>query len=380
MNRSHPSHAEDPDETFMRRAIELAQRGQGSVEPNPMVGCVLVRDHQVIGEGFHQSFGGPHAEVEALHSLGDRDANGATAYVSLEPCCHHGKTPPCTDALIKAGIARVVVAMSDPFPMVDGGGLKQLRHAGIEVTQGVLEAEALTLAEPYLKRVRTGKPWVIAKWAMTLDGRIATVTGESQWISGESSRSDAHLLRSRVDAIAVGMGTVEADNPSLNARFENPEQIAPRIASRVVFCRNRLPKETSRLVTSADQIPLLLVVHPTTDPDGVQKLLSLGAEAITVQSEDKIKMVDQALTKFGQRSMTNLMIEGGGELLASFFEADQIDECHVYVAGVVVGGTKASGPIGGSGIGPIDQAPRFCLQSIRQFESDVKLVYRRSRG
>ncbi len=221
------------DTQQMQRAIALARRGEGFVEPNPMVGCVLVRDGNVVGEGWHQRFGGPHAEVVALQAAGG-DARGATAYVSLEPCCHHGKTPPCTQALIDAGVARVVIAMHDSFAEVAGGGVKQLREAGIEVTVGLLDDEARQLNAPYLKLIEQGRPWVIAKWAMTLDGRIASKTGSSQWISGEASRAIGHGLRGRVDAIIVGRGTAAADDPLLTTRLSDGNK-PPRTATRVVF-------------------------------------------------------------------------------------------------------------------------------------------------
>ncbi|MED5287204.1 MAG: bifunctional diaminohydroxyphosphoribosylaminopyrimidine deaminase/5-amino-6-(5-phosphoribosylamino)uracil reductase RibD, partial [Planctomycetota bacterium] len=207
----------EQDENWMRKAIDLALRGQGQVEPNPMVGCVLVRDNQLVAEGWHQQYGGDHAEVDAIAKAAG-SARGATAYVTLEPCCHQGKTPPCIDALIQAGVARVVVAQVDPFEHVSGKGIAALQRAGILTEVGILEAEAKILNAPYLYRIRHGLPWVIAKWAMTLDGRIATRTGSSQWISNETSRQKVHQIRSRMDGIMVGIGTALADDPSLTPR------------------------------------------------------------------------------------------------------------------------------------------------------------------
>jgi diaminohydroxyphosphoribosylaminopyrimidine deaminase/5-amino-6-(5-phosphoribosylamino)uracil reductase len=368
------------DDYFMRRALELARAGQGLVEPNPMVGCVLVHDGEIIGEGYHRAFGGPHAEIEALRSLDGRSAKGATAYVSLEPCCHQGKTPPCTEALIAAQIRRVVVALNDPYPRVDGGGVKRLREAGIEVATGVLEKEANNLCAPYLKRIQIGRPWVIAKWAMTIDGKIATRNGESQWITNETSRQDVHQLRSRVDAVAVGMGTVVADDPMLNARLPDPTSSPKRIASRVVFCRNRLPEANSRLVASAGQIPLLLVAAPTVDAARLDQLQSLGAHVIHCESCDTTAMVHHALDQMGREGMTNLMLEGGSALLASFFDAGELDECHIYIGPRLFGGTAAPGPIGGSGIAALQTSPQFELASVDRFDDDLKLAYRRRRG
>jgi diaminohydroxyphosphoribosylaminopyrimidine deaminase/5-amino-6-(5-phosphoribosylamino)uracil reductase len=367
---------ENADERFMRIALESARRGQGWVEPNPMVGCVIVRDNVVIGQGFHRQFGGPHAEIEALDSLGSAgDANGATAYVSLEPCCHHGKTPPCANALIRAGIGRVVVAMVDPFAEVDGGGLRQLNDAGIETTVGVLGEQAENLNAPYLKKVRTGKPWVIAKWAMTVDGRIATAGGESQWITGEASRAEVHQLRGRVDAIAVGMGTVEADDPMLTARLIEPP---PRVATRVVFCRHRVPAIASKLVQSASEIPTILIAGPKHDGDNLGELESRGVVVIDTDSDDPIEMVSATLSELGKREMTNVMLEGGGELLASFLTAGQIDECHVYIGAKAFGGMNAKGPIAGSGVQKVADAWSLELVSVDQFEHDVRVVYRKS--
>src|SRR5262245_56892479 len=208
------------DSHWMLRALDLARRGQGFVEPNPMVGCVIVRDGQVVGEGWHQRFGGEHAEIEALVAAG-KQAAGGTRYVTLEPCCHYGKTPPCTEAIIPAGIKRVVAAMRDPYPKVAGGGVRQLEGAGIAVEVGLHEAEARELNAPYLKLLQAGRPWVIAKWAMTLDGKIATRSGYSQWISSDASRAIAHELRGRVDAILIGRRTAQIDDPLLTARLSS---------------------------------------------------------------------------------------------------------------------------------------------------------------
>ncbi|EMI21360.1 RibD (Riboflavin-specific deaminase) [Rhodopirellula maiorica SM1] len=361
----------ETDDDFMRLALGLAERGRGSVEPNPMVGCVIVRDNQVIGEGYHQRFGGPHAEVHALRDAGD--ARGATAYVTLEPCCHHGKTPPCSDALIAAGISRVVVAMADPFEKVDGGGVAQLQRAGIETRVGVLEQESRELNAPYLKRLQTGRPYTIAKWAMTVDGRIATSTGQSQWISNEVSRADVHVLRGRVDAIAVGMGTVIADDPMLTAR---PAGV--RTATRVVFCANRLPTPQSRLIQSANEVPVLLIVSPLIAAADVAELEQLGASVYRCTSSSLVEMINQGLDFLGGQGMTNVMIEGGGKLMASFLTADAIDQYEVYVGAKVFGGHCALGPVAGDGFASVAEAAALRLESLQRLgDNDVKLVYRR---
>jgi diaminohydroxyphosphoribosylaminopyrimidine deaminase/5-amino-6-(5-phosphoribosylamino)uracil reductase len=375
---SEKNASEKNDEHFMREAIELAKLGIGAVEPNPMVGCVLVRDGRVLGKGYHQKFGGLHAEVEALRSLDSPEqAHGATAYVSLEPCCHHGKTPPCSQALIDAGLARVVVAMADPFPKVDGGGLRLLNSAGIETTVGVLGDAAEDLNAPYLKQIRTGRPWVIAKWAMTIDGRIATTVGQSQWITGMQARDEVHKLRSRVDGVAVGMGTVLADDPMLTARLHDPDLLHQRVAERIVFCQHRLPSLNSKLMQTANQTPLTLVVGPEVPSSQAAALKAAGANLVPVGSRDSTAMVSEALQIFGQQQMTNLMLEGGAGLLASFFSADQIDECHVYLGAKLFGGQAAKGPVGGVGIEQVTEALSFRLASIEPLGNDLRAVYRR---
>ncbi|HPP52060.1 MAG TPA: bifunctional diaminohydroxyphosphoribosylaminopyrimidine deaminase/5-amino-6-(5-phosphoribosylamino)uracil reductase RibD, partial [Thermoguttaceae bacterium] len=260
------------DRRYMERALELARLGQGWVEPNPMVGCVIAHGPEVVGEGWHQRFGGAHAEVEALREAGQR-ARGATLYVTLEPCCHQGKTPPCTEAILAAGVQRVVAAMKDPFPQVAGQGLRRLAEAGLEVHCGLLEAEARRLNAPYLKLIQTGRPWVIAKWAMTLDGKLATRTGQSRWISGPESRALVHQLRGRVDAVLVGSRTAALDDPLLTARPPGP-RTAVRI---VVDGRARLASE-SQLVRTARQAPVLVAAGPEAAAVDLRRLESAGCE------------------------------------------------------------------------------------------------------
>jgi len=364
------------DDSYMRIALDLARGGEGYVEPNPMVGCVIVRDGTIVGEGFHRRFGGPHAEIEALRSLSSIDqANGATVYITLEPCCHHGKTPPCAGALIDAGVERVVVAMKDPSAKVDGGGLQQVADAGIDVTVGVLQPEARQLCAPYLKRTQTGLPWVIAKWAMTIDGKVATSTGQSQWITSPIARRQVHQLRSRVDAIVTGMGTVVADNPTLNARLgsEQPR----RVAVRVVFCRHRLPALESRLIQTAESVPVFLIAGSSLDDQQLATHRRAGVDAVIVDTDDPVQLVNEGLEILGQRGMTNVMLEAGPQLLASFFSADQIDECHVYIGGKLFGGDAAPGPIGGRGIDQIANAINMQVRSFAQHGSDLLAVYRR---
>ncbi|TWT83015.1 Riboflavin biosynthesis protein RibD [Planctomycetes bacterium CA13] len=359
----------------MKRALQLAEQGLGSVEPNPMVGCVIVRDGTVIGEGYHQRFGEAHAEVNALQACQEANetTRGATAYVTLEPCCHFGKTPPCSQALIKAGVRRVVIAMTDPFDKVDGGGLVELNAAGIETSTGVMQHEALELNSAYRKRVQTGRPWCIAKWAMTADGRIATSIGQSQWITNETSRHDVHLLRGRCDAILVGMGTVIADDPMLTAR-----PTGPRTATRVVFCSTRLPSTSSKLVQSAQQGPLLLIVSSTINAERLAPLQRLGANVYRCKSSDLVSIASEGIEHLGSLGMTNVMIEGGGELMGSVVKSGEIDEYHIYVGAKVFGGRTAPGPIGGKGFETLAEAVQLRLVGSQQIGNDIKLIYRKA--
>ncbi len=362
----------DQDIHWMQRALQLAQRGQGSVEPNPMVGCVIVRDGQAVAEGFHQRFGGPHAEREALANVPSGvSLAGATWYVTLEPCCHTGKTPPCTEAVLAARPGRVVVAMRDPFPQVNGGGLQQLRDAGIDVQVGVCQQQALELNAPYLKRVRSGRPWVIAKWAMTLDGRIATATGNSQWISCEASRAEVHRLRGRCDAVIVGGGTAAADNPTLNARPPGP-----RTPTRIVVSATGRLRVDSHLVQTIDQGPVQLFT--SADAADLQPLVDAGVEVIRFPDASPPARLAMVLDHCGAANMTNVLVEGGGDLLGGLFYLDAIDEYHVFIAPKIVGGAAAVSPLGGQGRNTISDSPRFAPPQVQQVGTDVYITARRT--
>jgi diaminohydroxyphosphoribosylaminopyrimidine deaminase / 5-amino-6-(5-phosphoribosylamino)uracil reductase len=328
----------------MRRALELAGRGQGFVEPNPMVGAVIVRDGHVIGEGYHRGFGHAHAEVDALSNCSG-PVKGATLYVTLEPCCHQGKTPPCTKAIVAAGLARVVAAMQDPFPQVAGRGLAELTSAGIQTEVGLLEAEAAALNAPYLKLIRTGIPWIIAKWAMTLDGKLATRDGDSRWISSEASRAIVHKLRGRMDAIVVGRGTAIADDPLLSAR-----PAGPRIPVRVVVdSLAQLPSE-SQLVRTASEAPVLVAVGPAAPRQRCEQLKSLGVDVFACSAAPPQERLLELLGELGRRRLTNVLVEGGGQLLGSLFDAGQIDEVHAFIAPKLIGGSAAPTALSGEGV------------------------------
>jgi len=359
------SHSEF-DAWHMRRALELAARGQGQAEPNPLVGAVLVQtDGTVVGEGWHKKYGGPHAEIEALRVAGQR-ANGATLYCTLEPCCHHGKTPPCTDAILAAGVKRVVAALRDPFPAVAGGGIAQFEAAGIEVQVGLLEEEARRLNAPYLCLLEQGRPWLIAKWAMTLDGKMASRIGDSRWISGEASLRVTHQLRGRVDAIMIGSGTALADDPLLTAR-----PAGPRTALRVVVDSHaRLPLE-SQLVKTAREVPVLVAVGPDAQADACEKLTAAGCELFVCPASNSQERLQQLLAELGRRRLTNVLVEAGGRLLGSLFDLGHIDEAHVFIAPKLIGGASSGSPLGGVGLERMAQAALLHEPVIRHLGEDL---------
>jgi diaminohydroxyphosphoribosylaminopyrimidine deaminase/5-amino-6-(5-phosphoribosylamino)uracil reductase len=353
------------DLLYMERALALAERGRGFVEPNPLVGAVVVNRGRVVGEGWHERFGEAHAEVQALKAAGEAALDGQV-YVTLEPCCHHGKTPPCTEAILKAGIRRVVAAMLDLFPAVAGQGVERLRAAGLVVDVGIGEDAARRLNAPYLKLLATGKPYVHAKWAMTLDGKLATRSGDSRWISNEASRHRVHLLRGRMDAVVVGRGTIEADDPLLTARPPGP-----RTPLRIVLSHTgRLPS-TAQVLGTPNQGPVLIAIQEGTESPEVQRLCSSGVELLCLEGKDDAERVAYLLAELGKRRLTNVLVEGGSGVLGSFLDAGQIDEVHVFVAPLLAGGTSARTPVGGLGVEKIAEAARFADWSVEWIERDL---------
>ncbi len=354
-------------EQVMQYAVALAARGEGHVEPNPSVGAVVVDDRLcVLGEGWHTAYGEAHAEVEALESAGE-SARGATLVVTLEPCCHQGQTPPCTDAVLAAGIRRVVVGIADPSPHADGNGLSQLREAGLEVEIGVAAESVTRLNAPFLRLVETGRPWIHAKWAMTLDGRIAATGGHSQWISSEDSRRLVHQLRGRVDAVLVGIGTAVADDPLLTARPSGP-----RTATRVVLDTTaRLPLD-SQLVRTAADVPVLLACAETAEPDRIAALVQAGVEVVAGPVDDRGRPeIENLLGVFGLRRWTNVLVEGGSEVLGALADGGWIDEAHVFLAPKLVGGRRAVGAVGGEGLPRIPEAANLVCVETRTVGEDV---------
>lgn len=343
----------------MRRALQLAARGRGRTSPNPLVGCVLVSpDGEVVGEGWHPFAGGPHAEAAALAAAGEA-ARGATAYVTLEPCDHHGRTPPCTEALIAAGVAEVVVAHLDPDPRVSGRGVRRLEEAGVRVSVGTLAAEAEALNEAYLTAQRLGRPFVLYKAATTLDGKTATVTGESRWISGEAARERVHYWRDELDAIAVGVGTVLRDDPALTTRVPGG-----RTPLKVVFDGAlRTPPRARLFDPDPEGVPARVVVYAAEDAprDRAERLRERGAEVVTVPAPDGRPDVAAALADLGARLVRSLLLEGGSTLAWSFFSRRAVDRVAFFVAPKLLGG-PAPGPLGGPGVAALPCA--FALTDV----------------
>jgi len=353
------------DLDFMKRAFELAERGRGYVEPNPLVGAVVVRDGRIVGEGWHRRYGEAHAEVNALDVAGAA-ARGSTLYVTLEPCRHHGKTPPCTDAIIRAGIRRVVTAMLDPFPQVAGKGAELLRAAGIAVDIGVGEIAARRMNAPYLKLLRTGRPYIHAKWAMTLDGKTATRSGHSKWITSEAARRRVHELRGQMDAIIVGRGTLVADNPQLTARPPGP-----RTPARIVLTASGELPESFRLLETIKEAPVLVFTWKS-NTSRFDRLVERGGEVIGLNGLAGANLpIDAILAELGRRRMTNVLVEGGAGVLGAFFDARAIDEVHAFVAPTLIGGEDAPSPMAGTGVGCISEALRVAEWQCEQIGDDL---------
>lgn len=364
----------------MRYALQVAEKGTGCVEPNPPVGAVVVDENlTLIAEGFHEQFGKAHAEVNAI-AAATPNTTGQQLFVTLEPCNHTGKTPPCTEAVINADFRRVFIGCADPArhttAATTSSGVDRLRAAGIEVTVGVCEAEASRLIAPFRKLMTSGLPWVHAKWAITLDGRIASRTGHSKWISGEESRAEVHRLRGRMDAIITAAGTVRADDPLMTARPPGP-----RTASRIVLdADGKSVQPGGKLMTSIHSAPLMICISEDSNrTEHVRRLRDLGAEILSVPSRDHGEIAAATLQELGRRKMTHVLLEGGPGLIGSFFDQQLIDEVHVFVAPKIVGGVEAIPAVGGTGLEAIPQLSSLRDVEVRQFGRDVLIEGRVSR-
>ena len=354
----------------MARALELARSAVGSASPNPPVGAVVVREGKVVGEGSTMPAGQAHAEVVALRQAGDL-ARGSTLYVTLEPCSHHGRTPPCAEAVIGAGISEVHVSLIDPNPLVMGRGLEQLRQAGIHVEVGAGREQAQDIIAPHTKFVTTGTPLVTAKFAMSLDGKIATRTGDSKWISSAESRRYAHRLRAQSDAIMVGIGTVLADDPRLTARGDEGGAPLPRQPLRVIVDSNgRLPLSSALL-----HQPGSTLVAVTDDAEETRaRLKSCGVDVVGAPGANGRVDLDALMTELGRREITSVLVEGGGTLLGSLFAARLVDRVVGFVAPVVIGGESAPSPVAGAGIERMSDALRLANVRIERFADDVAVI------
>ncbi len=367
------STATEQDLRHLNRTVELAATARGSTSPNPLVGAVVVKDGRTLGEGFHARAGEPHAERIALDAC-DEDPAGATLYVSLEPCCHEGRTPPCTEAIVAARIGRVVVASDDPTGKAAGRGLGILRDEGIavDVMDGEVAHAAQLLNQPFRKHARTGRPLVVLKSAMTLDGKVATRSGDSQWISGESSRARAHRWRADCDAVAVGIHTATLDDPLLTARIEG----VARQPRRVVFDSEASLPLDSQLVGSAAEVPVILVCSRAASRTATDALRNAGVEVIVTTGENEAARVCSALDELGSRDVQSLLLEGGPHLAGVFFEAGEIDEARMFVAPLLAGGREARTAIEGEGVEAVDDAVRAVDVEVERIDDDVLITAR----
>lgn len=362
----------------MATALGLAQRNLGSTWPNPAVGCVIVApDGATVGRGFTALGGRPHAETEALLQAGDK-AKGATAYVTLEPCAHQGLTGPCAEALVQAGIPRAVIACEDPDIRVGGQGIAILRRAGVSVTLGVMEAEALKLNEGFMSRLNRGRPFIALKLAMTMDGRIATKSGESQWITGPKAREFGHLLRRRYDAIMVGRATVRADNPELTCRLDGLFRYSP---VRVVCDSGLTIPITSKLITTANQVPTWVITAKDPNDRVVQSFMETGGVDLISVDRGLDGGVDllKAVESLAARGITRLLVEGGGSLAAGFIKAGLIDRVYVFRAGSVIGGDGISA-INAFGLERLSEMTTFARQEVRPLGPDHLEIWDKSRS
>jgi diaminohydroxyphosphoribosylaminopyrimidine deaminase/5-amino-6-(5-phosphoribosylamino)uracil reductase len=361
------------DERHLLRAIELAGEARGHTSPNPLVGAVIVKNGKTIGEGFHHAAGEPHAEREALAACSE-DPAGATMYVSLEPCAHHGRTPPCTEAIVGARIARVVVASDDPTGKANGRGLGILRDEGvaIDVLDGEVGAAARLLNQPFRKHAKTGRPLVVWKAAMTLDGKVATARGDSKWISGEASRARAHRWRADCDAVACGIGTALADDPLLTARVEGVR----RQPTRVVFDSEAKLPLSSNLVRSANDVPVIVVCSRAASRTATEALTAAGVEVVRARGDSESARVTDALSELGSRDIQSVLLEGGPHLAGAFLDAGEVDEARVIVAPMMFGGSRSRAALEGSGIELVDDAPRAVAQTVETIDGDVLIEAR----
>ncbi|MDL2231549.1 bifunctional diaminohydroxyphosphoribosylaminopyrimidine deaminase/5-amino-6-(5-phosphoribosylamino)uracil reductase RibD [Porphyromonadaceae bacterium OttesenSCG-928-L07] len=354
------------DVEYMRLAMELAENGKGFVNPNPLVGALIVKDGRIIGRGWHEYYGGLHAERNAFKNCTE-SAEGATMYVTLEPCCHYGKTPPCTEAIVENKIAKVVVGLKDPNPRVAGKGIEILRQAGIEVITGIEEDSLRKQNRIFLKYITTGRPWVVMKTAMTLDGKIAATTGDSKWVSGEESRHLVQKMRSEYMGIMVGINTVRLDDPMLNSRLEGNVRQPVRI---VVDSKASISAE-SKLLQSANEYKTIIVHTEQADSDRLAMIKSLGAETLLCDTNAGQVDIEDMLGKLGKQGIDSILLEGGGELNYSFIRTRMVDEVNAFIAPKYIGGRDSKTPVEGDGIEKMADALELQDASVEVVGRDI---------
>lgn len=355
------------DKHYMELAIELAKKSRGKVNPNPLVGAVIVKDEKIIGEGYHMLYGEAHAEVNAFNNA-TNDVKGSTMYITLEPCSHYGKTPPCVDQIIKKKIKRVVVGSLDPNPLVAGNGIIKLKEAGIEVEVGVLESECKKINEVFMKYIVTRKPFVVMKCAMSLDGKITTSSGESKWITGEASRRDVHETRNKLSGIMVGVETVIKDNPELTCRIDNcrnPVRI-------IVDSTLRIPLE-SKVINEIHKAKTIIATTMKATKDKIKALESRGINVLIVKLKNKRVDLNHLMTKLGELKIDSILLEGGAALNFSALEEGIVDKVEIYIAPMIIGGEKSRTPVGGKGVGFLNQAYKLKDLTSRRIGDDILL-------
>lgn len=373
-----------PEEKYMRRAIELAKKGSGHVNPNPLVGAVIVRDGEIIGEGYHECYGQLHAERNAIANAKKRgdSLEGSTIYVTLEPCCHYGKTPPCTEAIIEEKIAKVVVGSDDPNPLVSGKGFQMLREKGIEVIPHFLKEECDAMNHVFFHYIRTGTPYVAMKYAMTMDGKIACYTGDSKWVTGEESRAHVQTLRNHYKGIMAGIGTVLADDPMLNCRIEGGRDPIRIIADSHL----RIPMD-SQLVRTAGQQPLIVACLPDADEEKAAQLQEKGVEVLRIpgvttaditEEQKEVISLPVLMKELGARKIDGILLEGGGQLNESALQAGIVDRIYCYIAPKIFGGAQAKTPVEGQGLTRAADAWQFNRIGMQEFGQDILLEYEKA--
>ena len=376
MTNSYPEEQKKIDEMYMERALELAAKGRGTTTPNPRVGAVIVKNGRIIGEGYHIRAGEGHAEVNAFKNAVE-DVTGATMYVTLEPCSHYGKTPPCADKIVEKKIGRVVVGALDPNPLVAGRGIEKIRNAGIPVITGVLAERSIALNEVFMKYIVTKRPFVLLKAAMSLDGKIATAEGESQWISCETSREEVHRLRHELTGIMAGIGTVLADDPMLNCRIPGGKQPV-----RIIVDSHLSIPEESKLVCSAKEFPLVVAAVENSDAAKKERLAEQGVKVIEVSADDAGHVdLNILMDCLGEMKIDSILLEGGGRLAEGALKAGIVDKVQFYIAPMLIGGESAKTPVEGRGIAALSEAWHISNWKAEVIGDDIKITgYIKERG